>query len=129
MQWIVLIVLNRYTICNVISVILTLNVFACVLNHYTHNCFEHDLCAELLCQKSKLRLKADAVPTIFTFSVQPKKRLSSCIREEIAEKRQLLDDRLGSSSSFVSEDLDKWKKSLKMHLFKQILLPNFLCNR
>ena len=43
-------------------------------NHFTHDCFERDLCAELLGQKNKSRLKADAVPTIFIFSVQPKKR-------------------------------------------------------
>ena len=38
-------------------------------NHFTHDCFERALCAELLGQESKSRLKADAVPTIFTFSV------------------------------------------------------------
>ena len=89
-----------------ISVTLTLKVFACVqtILHTT----VLNVIYGLNYSARKVSLKADAVPTIFTFSVQPKKR------EEIAAKRKLLDDMLGSSLSFVCEELE-----LNGHVYKE----------
>lgn len=39
--------------------------------HFSADCFERDLQAELLCTKTKICLKPDAVPTIFSFAPTP----------------------------------------------------------
>ena len=56
--------------------------------HFTEDCFESDLKAQLLVgqKKTKRRLKREAVPSVFTFGPQPKQRRIAS--EKRANQRQ-----------------------------------------
>ena len=66
------------------------NCYVCS-EHFTDDCFETDLRAQFLPeQKVKRRLKRDAIPSVFSFSPEPKKpRLSSVTRENRRHAEEL----------------------------------------
>lgn len=58
--------------------------------HFTPDCFERNIRAEILGGKAITKLKADAVPTIFCHLPPPKKpRLSSVRRQNEAAKKEV----------------------------------------
>lgn len=59
--------------------------------HFTDDCFEKDLRAQLLPEQTvKRRLKRDAIPSVFSFCSEPKKaRLSSVTRENRRQAEEL----------------------------------------
>lgn len=61
------------------------NCYVCS-EHFTEDCFESDLRANLLNEKPKRRLKRDAVPSVFSFGSQPKQSRKSS--ENRAKRRE-----------------------------------------
>jgi len=66
------------------------NCYVCS-EHFTDNCFEADLKAQLMPElKVKGRLKRDAIPSVFSFGLEPKKpRISSENRESRLRAQEL----------------------------------------
>lgn len=66
------------------------NCYVCS-EHFTDDCFETDLKAQLMPElKVKRRLKRDAIPSVFSFGPEPKKpRLSSENRESRRQAEEL----------------------------------------
>ena len=60
--------------------------------HFEPDCFERDLKAELMGTKPKHTLKANSIPTIFSFKKLSEKRKSSEARESTSTKKQLISD-------------------------------------
>ena len=58
--------------------------------HFTDDCFERDLKAELMPgTKSKRILKADAVPTVFTYTKKQEQRPTSTMRLKAKEEKEV----------------------------------------
>ena len=66
------------------------NCYVCS-EHFTDDCFEADLKAQLMSElKVKRRLKRDAIPSVFSFGPEPKKpRISSENRESRLRAQEL----------------------------------------
>ena len=86
--------------------------------HFTPDCFQRNLKAELMGTKSKTRLKPGAVPTIFSHRPPPKKpRLSSEKRTKEKEKKEVRTNLANYASHDVTGVLSQ---SLYFHWFKTI---------
>ena len=71
--------------------------------HFDAGCFKRDLKAELMGTKPKTELEDDAVPTVFSFTPQVKKRKSSEARKAISEKKQYVDNALQATSPTIND--------------------------
>ena len=69
------------------------NCYVCS-EHFTYDCFETDLKAQLMPElKVKRRLNRDAIPSVFSFGPEPKKpRISSENRESRQRAEELRDE-------------------------------------
>ena len=69
--------------------------------HFTADCYERDLKAELLGEKPKFNLKPDAIPSLFCHRPPPKKpRLSSEKRTQAQARKEVRFQRLFSLYNF-----------------------------
>ena len=73
--------------------------------HFEVECFKRDLRSELMGTKPKQELNDDAVPTLFTFTSQVKKRKSSEARKKVSEKKQIVEMALCSTSQTDNNDV------------------------